>query len=161
MEGWLLPPPTTGPGSAEPRPQPQLTSKEPLVFLQRLAQASWQQWAGLGVRGFICADAVLERRGLCHVLHAPLPCNTQMDRLHAIPASLKSKWDKKFLDLLYTVITDKKVDWCSWPFFWWSACSSFLHAACRVLLDTKGQLASALCGPARQVGSMLGSAPPA
>ncbi|KAL6768445.1 hypothetical protein ACKKBF_B39155 [Auxenochlorella protothecoides x Auxenochlorella symbiontica] len=69
MEGWLLPPPTTGPGSAEPRPQPQLTSKEPLVFLQRLAQ---------------------------------------MDRLHAIPASLKSKWDKKFLDLLYTVITDKK-----------------------------------------------------
>ena len=34
----------------------------------------------------------------------------QVDRLHAIPMSLKASWDKQFLDLLYTVITTKKED---------------------------------------------------
>jgi hypothetical protein len=33
----------------------------------------------------------------------------QVDRLHAIPTPLKPSWDRRFLDLLYTVITTKKV----------------------------------------------------
>ena len=33
----------------------------------------------------------------------------QIDRLHAIPMSLKQAWDENFLDLLHTVITTKKV----------------------------------------------------
>jgi hypothetical protein len=33
----------------------------------------------------------------------------QVDRLHAIPAPLKASWDAQFLDLLYAVITTKKV----------------------------------------------------
>ena len=35
----------------------------------------------------------------------------QVDRLHAIPLPLKASWDAQFLDLLYTVITTKKVSW--------------------------------------------------
>lgn len=40
MEQWLLPPPPKEGTEAEgdAKPVPQLTSKEPLVFLQRLAQ---------------------------------------------------------------------------------------------------------------------------
>ena len=33
----------------------------------------------------------------------------QVDRLHAVPPALKASWDSQFLDLLYTVITTKKV----------------------------------------------------
>jgi len=33
----------------------------------------------------------------------------QIDRLHAVPLTLKPAWDEKFLDVLYAVITTKKV----------------------------------------------------
>ena len=33
----------------------------------------------------------------------------QVDRLHAIPSSLRQVWDKDFLDFLYTLITKRKV----------------------------------------------------
>jgi hypothetical protein len=35
----------------------------------------------------------------------------QVDRLHAVPVPLKVSWDTQFLDLLYTVITTKKVSY--------------------------------------------------
>lgn len=75
----------------------------------------WRRWEqglvqlGPGC-GFLCVQT-LHRHGFPRpTLIADKPCHPlQMDRLHAIPAALKSKWDTKFLDLLYTVITDKKV----------------------------------------------------
>lgn len=60
MRSWLL--------STKPS---QLTQKEFLVLVQRLAQ---------------------------------------VERMHAIPPSLKPSWDRKFLDLLYRVIVTKKED---------------------------------------------------
>ena len=115
LRKWLL-----DPGSAH------LTAKELLVIIQRIAQVGGQPaWLPACLPWF--APAVGHAHSHTHAssglppeieekdaprpthLHPSTAC-LQLDRMHAIPFSLKPLWDKDFLALLYDTITQKTED---------------------------------------------------